>query len=195
MITLKYIKKHSNIAIFLVTILAIGIILGLILGIKQDTIFKNDVITSLSSLKDILLSKKINGIFSHIFIFIILLLTSFLVPLYFLNFIIILFKGITIGFTLYIFIITIGFKGFIYGLIYNLITNLLFCLIYIFLIIRGANISKNVINFMLTHEKNSLKNIKNTTIGIFILVSVCFIYDIVLLLFSNLIIDKLIWLF
>ena len=61
MITLKYLKKHSNIVTFLLTILVIGIILGLILGIKQDTIFKNDVVTSLKGLQNLLLTKKINN--------------------------------------------------------------------------------------------------------------------------------------
>lgn len=195
MITLKYLKKHSNIVTFLLTILVIGIILGLILGIKQDTIFKNDVVTSLNGLQNLLLTKKINNILNHFITFSILIVTSFIVPLSFLNYIIILFKGLSIGFTLYIFTITLGFKGFFYGLIYNLITNLLFCLIYIFLIIRGMNISKNFISFILTHDNKWILNVKKTLLGIIILISVCLGYDIVLFLFSNFVIDKLIWLF
>lgn len=173
----------------------IGFIFGLILGFKQDTIFKADVINSLSNLKELLLASKINNIFMHFLLFIILIATSFLVPLYFLNFIFLFFKGITIGFSLYIFSIVLGFKGFLIGLFYNIFTSCLFCFVYIYLIIRGINLSKKVIGFTLTHEKKYLINIKNTLLGIVITGGICLLYDLLLYIFSNFIIDKLIWLF
>ena len=48
---LKYLKKHYNIVIFLNILLIIGIILGLILGFKQDSIFKTDIVNSLTDLQ------------------------------------------------------------------------------------------------------------------------------------------------
>lgn len=193
--TLKYLKKHYNIVIFLLSLLVIGIILGVILGFKQDSIFQNDVVNSLSNLKDLLLNRKINCILNHLLIFGLLIISSFIVPLYFINFIFVLFKGITIGFSFYLFCLILGFKGFILALLYNLLTSGIFCLIYIFLIIRGINISKNVIAFTLSHEKNYLENIKSNLYGIFIVISVCLLFDTLLFIFSNPIIAKLIWLF
>ena len=192
---MKYLKKHYNIVIFLLSLLVIGIILGVILGFKQDSIFQNDVVNSLSNLKDLLLNRKINCILNHLLIFGLLIISSFIVPLYFINFIFVLFKGITIGFSFYLFCLILGFKGFILALLYNLLTSGIFCLIYIFLIIRGINISKNVIAFTLSHEKNYLENIKSNLYGIFIVISVCLLFDTLLFIFSNPIIAKLIWLF
>ncbi len=193
--TLKYLKKHYNIVIFLLSLLIIGIGLGIVLGIKQDEIFKNDVINSFNNFKELLLNRKINCIFNHLIIFIILILTSFLVPLYFFNFLFILFKGVTIGFSMYIFCLILGVKGLLSGIIYNFFTSGIFVLLYIFLITRGINIGKNTIALTLSHEKNYLNNIKNTLYGIFIVIGICIFYDILLFIFSNWIIDKLSLLF
>ena len=193
--TLKYLKKHYNIVIFLLSLLIIGIGLGIILGFKQDEIFKNDVINSFNNFKELLLNRKINCIFNHLIIFIILILTSFLVPLYFFNFLFILFKGVTIGFSMYIFCLILGVKGLLSGIIYNFFTSGIFVLLYIFLITRGINIGKNTIALTLSHEKNYLNNIKNTLYGIFIVIGICIFYDILLFIFSNWIIDKLSLLF
>ena len=193
--TLKYLKKHYNIVIFLLSLLIIGIGLGIVLGFKQDEIFKNDVINSFNNFNELLLNRKINCIFNHLIIFIILLLTSFLVPLYFFNFLFILFKGVTIGFSMYIFCLILGVKGLLSGIIYNFFTSGIFVLLYIFLITRGINIGKNTIALTLSHEKNYLNNIKNTLYGIFIVIGICIFYDILLFIFSNWIIDKLSLLF
>ena len=64
---LKYLKKHNAIVTFLASLFVIGLIFGLILGFKQDTIFKNDVLNSLSNLKELLLASKINNIFAKIY--------------------------------------------------------------------------------------------------------------------------------
>lgn len=193
--TLKYLKKHYNIVIFLLSLLIIGIGLGIVLGFKQDEIFKNDVINSFNNFKELLLNRKINCIFNHLIIYIILILTSFLVPLYFFNFLFILFKGVTIGFSMYIFCLILGVKGLLSGIIYNFFTSGIFVLLYIFLITRGINIGKNTIALTLSHEKNYLNNIKNTLYGIFIVIGICIFYDILLFIFSNWIIDKLSLLF
>lgn len=193
--TLKYLKKHYNIVIFLLSLLIIGIGLGIVLGFKQDEIFKNDVINSFNNFKELLLNRKINCIFNHLIIFIILILTSFLVPLYFFNFLFILFKGVTIGFSMYIFCLILGVKGLLSGIIYNFFTSGIFVVLYIFLITRGINIGKNTIALTLSHEKNYLNNIKNTLYGIFIVIGICIFYDILLFIFSNWIIDKLSLLF
>lgn len=193
--TLKYLKKHYNIVIFLNILLIIGIVLGLILGFKQDSIFKTDIVNSLTDLQNLLLTNRINNIFYHFLIFIILVISSFIIPLFFINFIIILFKGLTIGFSIYIFTLLLGFKGFIISLIYNLVTSGIFCFIYIFLIIRGINLSKNIINFTLTKDNTFLLAIKNNLIGITLTECICLIYDCFLFIFSNFIISKFIWLF
>lgn len=193
--TLKYLKKHYNIVIFLNILLIIGIVLGLILGFKQDSIFKTDIVNSLTDLQNLLLTNRINNIFYHFLIFIILVISSFIIPLFFINFIIILFKGLTIGFSIYIFTLLLGFKGFIISLIYNLVTSGIFCFIYIFLIIRGINLSKNIINFTLTKDNTFLLAIKNNLIGITLTEGICLIYDCLLFIFSNFIISKFIWLF
>lgn len=193
--TLKYLKKHYNIVIFLNILLIIGIILGLILGFKQDSIFKTDIINSLTDLQNLLLTNRINNIFYHFLIFIILVISSFIMPLFFINFIIILFKGLTIGFSIYIFALLLGFKGFIISLIYNLVTSGMFCFIYIFLIIRGINLSKNIINFTLTKDNTYLLAIKNNLFGITLTEGICLIYDCFLFIFSNFLISKFIWLF
>lgn len=192
---MKYLKKHSTIVTFLISLLIIGVVFGIVLGFKQDTLFKKDIIYSLNNLKEILLANKINNIFVHLITFLILIITSFLVPLFFVNFVLLFFKGVTIGFSLYIFAIIGGGRGLIFGLIYVLLTSSLFCFIYIFLIIRGINLNKNIISLTLTREKKYISSIKNTLTGIFIIIGICSLYDILLFAFSNFIISKFIWLF
>lgn len=194
MINLKLLKKHYNTVLFFVTIIVVGIILGLILGIKQSPIFKNDLIYSTSNLKNAILTNNVNNILSHFLLLGLVIFTCLIMPLYFLNIIYLLFKGITIGFNIYIFTVAFGFKGLISSLIYNLTINLFYLSMFIFLLIKGNYLTKNILILLIDHSKDIFPKIKKTILAMLIISSTILINDIILFFSSKVLLPKIFFL-
>lgn len=194
MINLRLLKKHYNTVLFFVTIIVVGIILGLILGIKQGPIFKNDLIYSTSNLKNAILTNNVNNILSHFFLLGLVIFTCLIMPLYFLNIIYLLFKGITIGFNIYIFTVSFGFKGLISSLIYNLTINLFYLSMFIFLLIKGNYLTKNILILLIDHSKDIFPKIKKTILAMLIIGSTILINDLILFFSSKVLLPKIFFL-
>lgn len=191
MITLNYYKEHSNLVTFLLTIFVLGIIFGIVLGFQQDNLFKNDIIYNANNLKEALLTNKINNIFSHLGLVLLIIFSSIIVPLYFLNIIYLLFKGVTVGFNIYILTISFGFKGFICALLYNLFFNFLFIFLIIFILLKGNYFFKNTITYFFNKDKTILINSKKCLLAMLIISLLILINDIILFLTSSLILPKI----
>ena len=194
MINLKLLKKHYNTVLFFVTIIVVGIILGLILGIKQGPIFKNDLIYSTSNLKNAILINNVNNILSHFLLLGLVIFTCLIMPLYFLNIIYLLFKAITIGFNIYIFTVSFGFKGLISSLIYNLTINLFYLSMFIFLLIKGNYLTKNILILLIDHSKDIFPKIKKTILAMLIICSTILINDLILFFSSKVLLPKIFFL-
>lgn len=194
MINLKLLKKHSNTVLFFVTIIIVGIILGLILGTHQGPIFKNDLVYSTSNLKNAILTNNVNNILPHLLLLGLIILSSIIIPLYFLNIIYLLFKGITIGFNIYILTVSFGLKGLVSSLIYNLTINLFYLSLFIFLLTKGNYLIKNILILLIDHSKDTFTKIKKTILAMLIIGSTILISDIILFFSSKILLPKIFFL-
>ena len=142
---MKYLSKHKNKLIFLITILVIGIIFGIILGIKQPNNIRENIIYGISNIKEPLINTKANNIFTHLIILLALgVLSSFFIGL-FLAVIYLFYNGVVIGFNIYCLTLVYNFKGLLFSISYNIIFKLLFLLTFVFLILKYSNLTKNMI--------------------------------------------------
>lgn len=192
---MKYLSKHKVIVIFLESLFIIGIIIGIILGIKQSSSFKENIILSMQDIKKILLNNHINNILPHILMLIFIFLSTLVVPLFFLNYLYILYKGISFGFLIFILSISFGIKGFISAFIYFIITNIVYLSILLFILIKGSILSRNVISYFIDKNHNTFVYIKKESFTILIFSIIIILNDIGMYFLSNNIINKIFFMF
>ncbi len=191
---MNYIKKHSNLILFLLIILLIGLLLGIILGLIQSSLFKNDLIYSANSIKEALLTVRINNVLPHIILLGLVFIMVFIIPLYFINIIYLLFKGISIGFNIYLLTKMFGFSGFLSALIYNIATNLFFLSLLIFLFLKSGYLMKNLFWSFLNPDKVQFSNLKKSFLALGIISIIIIINDLFLYFASPFLLPKIFYL-
>lgn len=182
---MKYLKKNKNILIFLGIILVMGIIAGIIFGLKQSNDIKLQIKYGFTNLKDILINTKVNNIFSHLSWIIILSILSlglifYLIPLAYLFFL-----GMSLGFNAYTLSISFGLKGLAFSFIYNIIFNLLFIIFLIFILIKLFYIGKLTLGYLIYRKIEIVKYIKRNYLAITIITILVLTNDIFLHFFST----------
>jgi len=188
---MKYLKKHKLIIIFLETLFIIGIIFGIILGFRQTNDFKSNIILSMQDIKNTLLNNHINNIISHLLILLFILLSNIFIPLFFLNFIYIFYKGISFGFLIYIFSMSLGIKGFLISILYFLSTNIVYLFILCLILIKGSILSRNIISYFIKKDNDTKFYIQKCFLVIGVFSLIILINDITLYFLSNNIINKI----
>lgn len=191
---MNYIKKHSNLILFLLIILFIGLLLGIILGLIQSSLFKNDLIYSANSIKEALLIVRINNILPHIILLGLVFIMVFIIPLYFINIIYLLFKGISIGFNIYLLAKMFGFSGFLSALVYNIVTNLFFLSFLIFLFLKSGYLTKNLFWSFLNPDKVKFSNLKKSFLALGVISIIIIINDLLLYFASPFLLPKIFFL-
>lgn len=191
---MNYIKKHSNLILFLLIILLIGLLLGIILGLIQSSLFKNDLIYSANSIKEALLTVRINNILPHIILLGLVFIMVFIIPLYFINIIYLLFKGISIGFNIYLLTKMFGFSGFLSALVYNIVTNLFFLSFLIFLFLKSGYLTKNLFWSFLNPDKVKFSNLKKSFLALGVISIIIIINDLLLYFASPFLLPKIFFL-
>lgn len=191
---MKYWSKHKVIVAFLVSIFIVGLIFGIILGIKQDIIFKNDVVYSFKNIKETLLNKRINLIIIHTVICIILIVNSFLAPLYIFNILYLFSKGMCIGFSIYLLTLTFGIQGLVSGFLYSFVLQLVYIVCLLFILLKCFDLSKAVLGMLFDDQDMRKKQIKRICSAIGIMTMVILLNDIIIYFFSKEILTKLLFL-
>ena len=182
---MKYLKKNKNILIFLGIILVMGIITGIIFGLKQSNDIKLQIKYGFTNIKDILINTKVNNIFSHLSWIIILSILSlglifYLIPLAYLFFL-----GMSLGFNTYTLSISFGLKGLAFSFIYNIIFNRLFIILLIFILIKLFYIGKLTLGYLIYRKIELIKYIKRNYLAITIITILVLTNDIFLHFFST----------
>lgn len=162
-----------------------GIIAGIIFGLKQSNDIKLQIKYGFTNLKDILINTKVNNIFSHLSWIIILSILSlglifYLIPLAYLFFL-----GISLGFNAYTLSISFGLKGLAFSFIYNIIFNLLFIIFLIFILIKLFYIGKLTLGYLIYRKIEIVKYIKRNYLAITIITILVLTNDIFLHFFST----------
>lgn len=191
---MKYWSKRKVIVAFLISIFIVGLIFGIILGIKQDIIFKNDVVYSFKSIKETLLNKRINLIIIHTVICIILIVNSFLAPLYIFNVLYLFSKGMCIGFSIYLLTLTFGIQGLVSGFLYSFVLQLVYIVCLLFILLKCFDLSKAVLGMLFDDQDMRKRQIKRICSAIGIMTMVILLNDIIIYFFSKEILTKLLFL-
>ena len=158
-----------------------GIIAGIIFGLKQSNDIKLQIKYGFTNLKDILINTKVNSIFSHLSWIIILSILSlglifYLIPLAYLFFL-----GMSLGFNTYTLSISFGLKGLAFSFIYNL----LFIIFLIFILIKLFYIGKLTLGYLIYRKIEIVKYIKRNYLAITIITILVLTNDIFLHFFST----------
>lgn len=191
---MKYWSKRKVIVAFLISIFIVGLIFGIILGIKQDIIFKNDVVYSFKNIKETLLNKRINLIIIHVVICIILIVNSFLAPLYIFNILYLFSKGMCIGFSIYLLTLTFGIQGLVSGFLYSFVLQLVYIVCLLFILLKCFDLSKAVLGMLFDDQDMRKRQIKRICSAIGIMTMVILLNDIIIYFFSKEILTKLLFL-
>ena len=191
---MKYWSKRKVIVAFLISIFIVGLIFGIILGIKQDIIFKNDVVYSFKNIKETLLNKRINLIIIHVVICMILIVNSFLAPLYIFNVLYLFSKGMCIGFSIYLLTLTFGIQGLVSGFLYSFVLQLVYIVCLLFILLKCFDLSKAVLGMLFDDQDMRKRQIKRICSAIGIIAMIILLNDIIIYFFSKEILTKLLFL-
>jgi len=141
------------------------------------------------------MNNHINNILPHLLILLFILISILVIPLFFLNFIYILYKGISFGFLIYLFTISYGIRGLLTSIIYFITTNIIYLLVLLLVLIKGSILSKNVISYFINKDNNTKVLIKKNFLCISIFSLFIVLNDIILYLLSSSIINKVFFMF
>ena len=149
----KTLLKNKKYLIFMLSIVLIGLIVGIIYYISQSIDVKNRIISIISNYD----SFKYNAIFKDLIIMSILLVSSFLVIGIPLALFYLFYEGVSIGFLISIFLASFKIKGLIYLLLFLLVNKCLsFLLIFLF-IQKIINIGRYVIGLIIYKNETVIK--------------------------------------
>lgn len=149
----KLIMKHKNYLLFVVIVIAIGILIGILYYQFLNHSIKDSIITTLKTYQ----SFNYNNALKDLIVMSLLLITSFFVIGLPLGIFYLFYEGISLGFLLNIFYVTYKFKGIIYFLIYFLVNKLLILILLIFFVKRIINISRYTIGYLVYRHDNAIK--------------------------------------
>ena len=149
----KLIMKHKNYLLFVVIVIAIGILVGILYYQFLNQSMKDSVITTLKTYQ----SFNYNNTLKDLIIMSLLLITSFFVIGFPFGIFYLFYEGISLGFLLNIFYVTYKFKGIIYFLLHFLVNKLLILILLIFFIKRIINISRYTIGYLVYRHDNAIK--------------------------------------
>ena len=183
----KLIMKHKKYLLFVVTIVLIGILLGIIYYQLLDNNTKNDIINTLVNFNTF----KYNAILKNLIILSTLLISSFFGIGIFLSIFYIFYEGISWGFLLNIFYASFKIKGIIYFFLYLLINKLLVFILIVFFTYKIINISRYVIGYLLYKNSETSNKILINFRKCLYSILIIFIIDIVLYYVSPIIFNSL----
>ena len=149
----KLIMKHKNYLLFVIIVLAIGILVGILYYQFLNQNMKDNIISTLKTYQTF----NYNNTLKDLIIMSLLLITSFFVIGLPFGIFYLFYEGFSLGFLLNIFYITYKFKGIIYFLLHFFINKLLILILLIFFIKRIINISRYTIGYLLYRHDNSIK--------------------------------------
>lgn len=191
---LKWTSINKNLIKFLISLLIMGILVGIYIYIKQPSLTKVSILSELKSLNTILNSKQNNFLFhllilSLFFFFSIIVLGLPLLLFY------LFYEGVCFGFLLGGFINYKKISGLLYGTIFMIINKLLLYVCIIYILIVSINYSKKVILSLRHKDYKIYEYIFNHVIKIIFILLIIMLYDIFIYFFGNKILSYFLFLF
>ena len=191
---LKWTSINKNLIKFLISLLIMGILVGIYIYIKQPSLTKVSILSELKSLNTILNSKQNNFLF-HLLILSLFLFFSIIVLGLPLLLFYLFYEGVCFGFLLGGFINYKKISGLLYGTIFMIINKLLLYVCIIYILIVSINYSKKVILSLRHKDYKIYEYIFNHIIKMIFILLIIMLYDIFIYFFGNKILSYFLFLF
>lgn len=179
---------------FLLSLLIIGILVGIYAYLKQPDLIKTSVINELSMLNEILKNTQQNNFFYHILLLSLIIFLSILViGLPFILFYL-FYEGISIGFLIASFFHYQKLSGLLYSLIFTIVNKLIIYVALIYILINTINYSKKIVLSIKRKDYKIYEYLFTHLIRMIFVCLIILIYDIFIYFFGNKILSYFIFL-
>lgn len=158
----------------------IGTFVGLYLSFKNIDILKDNVYYYVNNRQNL----QFNYIYIHFFFLVISFIGSFFIIGLPLLCTLIFYQGLSLGFLLGIFSLTLSIKGLVYAIVFFTVTQLFYLIILYFFFIKCFNITRKTIGKMI-YKTNPTNYLVSMTKSCGLLILLQTLYDFFLLLFNK----------
>ena len=176
----KFLSRKKYLFLFMGILTFIGILVGLYLSFKNINALKDNVYYYINNYQGL----SFNYIYIHFFFLVISFIGSFFIIGLPLLCTLIFYQGISFGFLLGIFSLTLSLKGLLYAIIFYTVTQLFYLIILYFFFIKCFNITRKMIGKMI-YKTNPANYLISMTKSCGLLILLQTLYDFCLLLFNK----------
>ena len=180
MTILKFLSRKKYLFLFMGILTLIGTLVGLYLSFKNINILKDNVYYYINNRQNL----QFNYIYIHFFFLVISFIGSFFIIGLPLLCTLIFYQGLSLGFLLGIFSLTLSIKGFVYAIIFFTVTQLFYLIILYFFFIKCFNITRKTIGKII-YKTNPTNYLVSMTKSCGLLILLQTLYDFFLLLFNK----------
>ena len=176
----KFLSRKKYLFLFMGILTLIGTLVGLYLSFKNINILKDNVYYYINNRQNL----QFNCIYIHFFFLVISFIGSFFIIGLPLLCTLIFYQGLSLGFLLGIFSLTLSIKGFVYAIIFFTVTQLFYLIILYFFFIKCFNITRKTIGKII-YKTNPTNYLVSMTKSCGLLILLQTLYDFFLLLFNK----------
>lgn len=176
----KFLSRKKYLFLFMGILTFIGTLVGLYLSFKNIDILKDNVYYYINNRQNL----QFNYIYIHFFFLVISFIGSFFIIGLPLLCTLIFYQGLSLGFLLGIFSLTLSIKGFVYSIIFFTVTQLFYLIILYFFFIKCFNITRKTIGKII-YKINPTNYLVSMTKSCGLLILLQILYDFFLLLFNK----------
>lgn len=176
----KFLSRKKYLFLFMGILTLIGTLVGLYLSFKNINILKDNVYYYINNRQNL----KFNYIYIHFFFLVISFIGSFFIIGLPLLCTLIFYQGLSLGFLLGIFSLTLSIKGLVYATIFFTVTQLFYLIILYFFFIKCFNITRKTIGKII-YKTNPTNYLVSMTKSCGLLILLQTLYDFFLLLFNK----------
>ena len=176
----KFLSRKKYLFLFMGILTLIGTLVGLYLSFKNIDILKDNVYYYINNRQNL----QFNYIYIHFFFLVISFIGSFFIIGLPLLCTLIFYQGLSLGFLLGIFSLTLSIKGFVYSIIFFTVTQLFYLIILYFFFIKCFNITRKTIGKII-YKINPTNYLVSMTKSCGLLILLQILYDFFLLLFNK----------
>ena len=176
----KFLSRKKYLFLFMGILTLIGTLVGLYLSFKNINILKDNVYYYINNRQNL----QFNYIYIHFFFLVISFIGSFFIIGLPLLCTLIFYQGLSLGFLLGIFSLTLSIKGFVYAIIFFTVTQLFYLIILYFFFIKCFNITRKTIGKII-YKTNPTNYLVSMTKSCGLLILLQTLYDFFLLLFNK----------
>lgn len=176
----KFLSRKKYLFLFMGILTLIGTLVGLYLSFKNIDILKDNVYYYINNRQNL----QFNYIYIHFFFLVISFIGSFFIIGLPLLCTLIFYQGLSLGFLLGIFSLTLSIKGLVYAIIFFAVTQLFYLIILYFFFIKCFNITRKTIGKII-YKTNPTNYLVSMTKSCGLLILLQTLYDFFLLLFNK----------